>query len=215
MHKINEPTVHIVDDDEEVTASLSWLIESANYRVKTYADVESYLKTSNSNQQGCLILDVRMPGKSGLELQDILNQQGVFMPIIFITGHGDIPMAVRAVGKGALNFLTKPVNNQVLLEIIAKAILKNAKDSLIAKEQADIQARLKQLTPREYEVMELIVAGKLTKSIAHQLGIHHKTVELHRAKVMQKMQVKKIAELVTLVLRHKSILLLSSSHSDN
>lgn len=203
MHKENEPTVYIIDDDEEVTAALRWLIESVNYQVRIYENVESYLKTASINQRGCLILDIRMPGKSGLELQDILNKQGAFMPIIFITGHGDIPMAVRAMGKGAINFLTKPVNNQLLLKTIAKAMLKNAKDSLIAKEQAHIKMRLKQLTPREYQVMELIIAGKLTKSISHQLGIHHKTVELYRAKVMQKMQVKKIAELVTLVLRHK------------
>ncbi len=199
---INKPTVFIVDDDREVTDSLLWLIESVGYQVEVFYDPQTFL--DNYDQcSGCLVLDVRMPEISGLELQEILKEKKITLPIIFITGHGDIPMAVRAMKLGAMEFLTKPVNNQILLETINKAIKLDQKQKKDIVEHEKIKARFQRLTPREKEVMKLMVKGNLTKIIADKLGISPNTAELHRAKVMKKMEVKAIAELVTLAVSAK------------
>jgi len=196
MHK---PIVVIIDDDHEVTSSLRWLLESMQYQVDTYSRIEPFLTTLSSKKQpNCLILDIRIPGMSGLELHDILKKQGIKVPIIFITGHGDISMAVEAIKEGAINFLTKPINNQILLETINKAVKQDAFHRDQEEKTAKFFTRVKRLTPREQEVMYLMVMGKLTKTIADELGIRQGTAELHRANVMKKMEVTSFAELVSL-----------------
>lgn len=195
---MNKSTVFIVDDDKEVTESLLWLIESVGYQVEVFHNPQVFLERYEQ-RPGCLVLDVRMPEMSGLELQETLKEKNITLPIIFITGHGDIPMAVRAMKSGASEFLTKPVNNQILLETINKAIKFDHKLRESRLENAKLAARFERLTPREKEVMMLMVKGKLTKVIADKLGISPNTAELHRAKVMKKMEVKALAELVTLV----------------
>jgi FixJ family two-component response regulator len=186
------PVVHVVDDDEALRDSLRWLLESAGHRVATYATAESFLATWEPEQAGCLVLDIRMPGMSGLELQDKLKRRGHTIPIIFVTGHGDVPMAVNAVKKGALEFIEKPFNDQAFLVLIKNALAFDA-------ETRRATARLVTLTQREREVMELIVAGKRNQDIAAKLSINIKTVEAHRANVMRKTGVGSLAELVQLV----------------
>ena len=186
------PLVHVVDDDEALRDSLRWLLESAGHRVATYATAESFLATCEPEQPGCLVLDIRMPGMSGLELQDKLKRRGDTVPIIFVTGHGDVPMAVNAVKKGALEFIEKPFNDQAFLVLIKNALAFDAETRRAA-------ARLVTLTQREREVMELIVAGKRNQDIAAKLSINIKTVEAHRANVMRKTGVGSLAELVQLV----------------
>ena len=186
------PTVHVVDDDEALRDSLRWLLESAGHRVATYASAESFLAIYDSKQAGCLLLDIRMPGMSGLELQDKLKRRGHAIPIVFITGHGDVPMAVNAVKKGALEFIEKPFNDQALLILIDNALAFDAKTRRGA-------ARFKKLTQREREIMDRIVAGKRNQDIAAELSISIKTVEAHRAGVMWKMGVDSLAALVKLV----------------
>ena len=186
------PLVHVVDDDEALRDSLRWLLESAGHRVATYASAEAFLATDAAEQGGCLLLDIRMPGMSGLELQDELKRRGHAIPIVFITGHGDVPMAVNAVKKGALEFIEKPFNDQALLVLIDNALAIDAETRRGA-------ARFEALTQREREVMECIVAGKRNQDIAAELSLSIKTVEAHRAKVMWKMRVDSLAALVKLV----------------
>lgn len=200
-----KPTVAIIDDDPEVTASLSWLIESVGYKVKTYTEVEGFLTTLTHESPNCLILDIRMPVMSGFELQEILKTKRTNVPIIFITGHGDIPMAVHAMKEGAINFLTKPINNQILLETINKAVRQNLSQREQEEKTIQIIKRVQRLTPREHEVMCLMVKGKLTKTIADQLNISQSTVELHRSKVMKKMEVSSFAELVSLSIKYETL----------
>ena len=199
----NKATVYIVDDDHEVTSSLKWLIESVGYHVRVFHQPSDFLRNYQQGQVGCLILDVRMPEMSGLEVQEIMRRKQIHIPIIFITGHGDIPMAVRAMKFGATEFLTKPVNNQMLLENINKAIKLDIQRREEAQEVAILRKRYERLTPREKQVMELMIAGKLTKVIADELGISPNTAELHRAKVMKKMEVKTLAELVNLTISNQ------------
>jgi FixJ family two-component response regulator len=186
------PVVHVVDDDEALRDSLRWLIESAGHSVATYATAESFLADCEPERAGCLVLDIRMPGMSGLELQDKLNRRGYTIPIIFITGHGDVPMAVNAVKKGALEFIEKPFNDQAFLVLIENALAVDAKTRRTA-------ARLLSLSEREREVMKLMVAGKRNQDIAAKLSINIKTVEAHRANVMRKTGADSLAELVRLV----------------
>jgi FixJ family two-component response regulator len=185
------PLVYVVDDDEALRDSLRWLLESAGHRVATRASAESFLATYDPKQAGCLVLDVRMPGMSGLELQDELKRRGHTIPIIFITGHGDVPMAVNTVKKGALDFIEKPYNDQALLVLIGNAL------AIDAETRRDA-ARFETLTQREREVMERIVAGKRNQDIAAELSISIKTVEAHRAGVMWKMRVDSLPALVQL-----------------
>jgi two-component system response regulator FixJ len=197
---MNKPTIFIIDDDKHVIESMRWLMESVDYSVETYSDAQSYLDNCKRDAPGCLVVDVRMPGISGLELQEELHKRDITLPIIFITGHGDVAMAVRAMKAGAVDFLTKPVNNQLLLETINKAIVFDQGNRAKLAKSAEIHERAARLTQREKEVMQLMVTGKLTKVIADELDISPNTVELHRAKVMRKMEAKTLAELVSVVL---------------
>lgn len=198
-----QATVFVVDDDEAMTKSIRWLIETVGLRVKTFSQGKEFLDSYKSNDPGCLILDVRMPGMSGLELQGQLKEHHINLPIIFITGHGDVPMAIKAMKAGAFEFLTKPFNDQTLLDSINQAIEFDSTRRQENLELDSIIARIEKLTPRESEVMDLVVEGKLNKVIADELYISAKTVELHRAKIMEKMQAASLAQLVRLVLAYR------------
>src|SRR5882724_4323875 len=194
----SEPVVFIVDDDASVRKSLERLVRSVGLRGETFASAPEFLQRAAADGPSCLVLDVRMPGVSGLVLQERLAAVGHRIPIIIITGHGDITMSVRAMKAGAVDFLPKPFNDQDLLESIQEAI---ARDRQARQEWAvlqDIQRRVALLTPRERDVLALVAAGWLNKQIAQELGLSEKTVKAHRAQVMQKMQVSSVAQLVLL-----------------
>lgn len=191
MHNV-QSTIYVVDDDEAIGKAIKWLLESANLNVKIYPSALTFLGEYNLNWRGCLLIDVRMPEMSGLQLQDRLISLGNAMPIIMMTGHGDIPMAVRALKAGAFDFITKPFNDHNLLEQIQMALLREKK----TKSVEEIRKRYKLLSTREQEIMESIINGKMNKVIAYELNISIKTVELHRSNVMEKMQASTLAELV-------------------
>jgi RNA polymerase sigma factor (sigma-70 family) len=194
----SEPVVFIVDDDASVRKGLERLVRSVGLRGKTFASAPEFLQCAATDGPSCLVLDVRMPGVSGLALQETLATAGHRIPIIFITGHGDITMSVRAMKAGAVDFLPKPFSDQDLLEAIQEAI---ARDQQAREKRAALQAiqqRAALLTPRERDVLGLVVAGLLNKQIAAELGMSEKTVKFHRAQVMQKMQVSSVAQLVLL-----------------
>lgn len=193
-------TVFIVDDDQEVRHALKLLLESVGLQVACFESSHAYLEQFNSEKPGCLILDVRMPGMSGLDLQVRLNEERLHPPIIIITGHGDVPMAVRAVQAGAMNFLQKPFNDQLLLDSVYRAIEKDAQQRGEVSRLDEIQSRYERLTPREREVLQQIVAGKRNKLIAADLGVSQSTVEAHRAKVMEKMEADSLSELMRMML---------------
>jgi RNA polymerase sigma factor (sigma-70 family) len=194
----SEPVVFIVDDDASVRKGLERLVRSVGLRGKTFASAPEFLQCAASDGPSCLVLDVRMPGVSGLALQETLAAAGQGIPIIFITGHGDIAMSVRAMKAGAVDFLPKPFNDQELLEAIQAALARDrqAREGRAARQA--IQERAARLTPREREVLGLVVAGLLNKQIAAELGMSEKTVKAHRAQVMQKMRVSSVAQLVLL-----------------
>ena len=193
-------TVFVIDDDEAMRDSMTWLLEGEGYRVACFDSGESFLKAWHDDLCGCLVLDVRMPEMSGLELHEKLDALGSHLPIIFVTGHGDVPMAVAALQRGACDFIEKPFHNEELLSRIERAL--ELDKQIAARRQRDgaIAHRLERLTQRESEVMRLVVAGKLNKQIADELDISMKTVEAHRARVMEKMGVRTLAELVTAVM---------------
>ena len=193
-------TVFIVDDDEAFRDSLRWLLESASHNVASYATAESFLAESDPHQPGCLVLDIRMPGMSGLELQDELRRRAIMLPIIFVTGHGDVPMAVSAVKKGAAEFIEKPFNDQAFLGLVENALKLDASQRREQARKLSVASRIATLTQREREVMQHVVAGMMNKTVADELGVSIKTVEAHRAKVMQKMGADSVAELVQLAL---------------
>jgi two-component system, LuxR family, response regulator FixJ len=197
-----EPIVYVVDDDQAMVESLSWIIQSIGIKVKTFTRAQDFLDQYNPHQHGCLLLDVRMPGMSGPELQTRLNAESEppIMPIIFISGHGDVPLAVRVMKAGAIDFLTKPFNDQVLLESINKALRVDKANREKQEENAQAEAKFALLSPREIQVLQGIIAGKQNKVISAELNISLKTVEAHRASVMKKMSVKSVPELVKLVL---------------
>jgi RNA polymerase sigma factor (sigma-70 family) len=199
-----ELTVFVVDDDEEVRNSMKRLMNSVGLTVETFASGEEFLAQSDPARPGCLLLDVRMGGMSGLEVQERLALEDVQPPIIIITGHGDVPMAVRAVMAGAVDFIEKPFNEQVLLDSVHRAIEIDGKHRGRALQLADISARLERLTPREREILDLVVAGKRNKVIAGELGISQSTVESHRAKVMEKMQAESLSDLMRMMLSLQS-----------
>ena len=195
-----ESTVFVVDDDADLRESLGWLIESAGLRVKTFSTAEEFLAGYEPEEPCCLVLDVRMPGLSGLDLQEELTRRGVPPPIIIVTGHAKVPMAVRALKGGAIDFLQKPFSDQALLDRVRQAIDLDRRTRQARAEDAKVVTLLSRLTPREREVMDLVIAGKPNKIIADDLGISPKTVEIHRARVMEKMQAGSVAELVRLAL---------------
>jgi FixJ family two-component response regulator len=196
-------TVFYVDDDEAMCESIRFLIESVSLNIETFSSARKFLESYDPARAGCLLLDVRMPEMSGLELQEQLRKRKINIPIIFITGHGDVPMATRAMKSGAVEFLTKPFNDQTLLDSIQNAIDIDAERRKVAQERDEISERINKLTPREYEVMQCVIKGNLNKVTAYELGISSKTVELHRAKIMEKMQAKSLAQLVAMVLVHE------------
>jgi FixJ family two-component response regulator len=191
-----EPLVHVVDDDEAMRDSLQWLLEGNGHRVRTHPDAGSFLACVDPSSDGCVLLDVRMPGMSGLELFEELRRRELPLPVIFVTGHGDIPMAVRMLRKGAVDFLEKPFSDAQLLGCIEEALAR----SRILRERrgrrSEIERRFETLSQREREVLALIVAGRLNKQVADELGISIKTVEVYRARVMEKMGCDSLAELV-------------------
>jgi len=191
-----EPTVFVVDDDEAMRSSLKWLIESVGLPVATYDSANAFLQDYYPGRSGCLVLDVRMPGISGLELQEHLVSEQIRIPVVIITGHGDIAMAVRALKAGALDFIEKPFNDELLLDSIRRAMQVDDTQRDKQQHRAEIAAHLSHLTPRELEVMKAVTQGKSNKSIAQELGVSAKTVEAHRARVMEKMQANSLAELV-------------------
>jgi FixJ family two-component response regulator len=196
-----EQIVYVVDDDQAMVESLSWVIESVGLKAKTFTRAQDFLENYDAQQPGCLLLDVRMPGISGPELQTKLNELGSpSLPIVFISGHGDVPLAVRVMKAGAIDFLTKPFNDQVLLESINKALRIDKANREKQEESAQAEAKFALLSHREVQVLQGIVAGKQNKVISAELNISLKTVEAHRASVMKKMGVKSVPELVKLVL---------------
>lgn len=194
------PAVFIVDDDDAVRSSLRLLLKSAGYAAVAYASAQEFLTEWNPAQPGCLVLDVRMPGMSGLELQTELNQRGAIIPVIFISGHGDIPMAVEAIQHGAFDFLPKPFGDQDLLDRVARALALDAENRKVLMQHELLRSRYEELTPREREVLALVTQGKANKVMAGDLGVSQRTVEIHRARVMEKMGANSLAQLVRMVL---------------
>ena len=184
--------VYVVDDDHQVRKSLQWLIEPLGLRVVACADALEFFARYDAEATACLVLDVRMPAMSGLDLQDALNARGIRLPIVFISGHADVPMSVRALKAGAFDFLEKPFNGQVLLDSIQRAIARDREIRQAANAEAALRTRLAMLSERERQVMDLVLAGQTNKRIADQLGITVRTVEAHRAHIMEKMQVDSI-----------------------
>jgi FixJ family two-component response regulator len=187
--------IHVVDDDESLRTALQRLLTAAGYRVRTYASAGDFLLEPPVDAPGCLLLDLNMPGPSGLDLQESLKRHGVRLPVIFLTGHGDLPTGVRAMKAGAVDFLTKPVERETLFAAVAHAIEVNAAQRTARSTHSDLQGRYAQLTAREREVLDLIVAGKLNKQIAGDLGIAERTVKAQRAQVMVKLGATNAAEL--------------------
>jgi FixJ family two-component response regulator len=205
MKKAGEPmppieTVHVVDDDAAFRDSLVWLIEANHHHVVAYASAEDFLARSSPDMAGCLVVDVRMPGLGGLELHDRLVAMGVDLPTIVMTGHGDVPMAVEAFRKGAVDFVQKPLDDDYMLARVDFCLARDRNRRRKALHERDVAARLAALSAREREVLDCVVQGKLNKQIADILDISIKTVEVHRSRVMEKMRVGTVAELVRLCL---------------
>ncbi|MCM3900764.1 MAG: response regulator transcription factor [Pyrinomonadaceae bacterium] len=198
------PTVFVVDDDPAVLKGLSRLIRAARLDVATFSSPQEFLEQLDPNAPGCLVLDLSMPGLNGLELQEALTKKGTVFPIIFLTGHGDIPTSVQAMKRGALDFLTKPVNDVELLKAVHAAIEQDRNARKARAELDEIRERIATLTPREREVLTHVVSGQLNKHIAFDLGTVEKTIKVHRARVMEKMKVDSVAELVRLTERLKN-----------
>lgn len=199
------PTIFVVDDDEAMRHSLAFLLKSLGQPVETFPSAESFLNTWNSDKPGCVVLDVRMPGMSGLELQAALNRAGSTLGVVFISGHGDIPMVVRAMRSGAIDFLEKPFNDQILLDHVGEALRRSTQACGETKSAQLILHRMDSLTQREREVLELVVKGKPNKVIAFEMDISVKTVEVHRAHVMEKMKADSVADLTRMLMLGKTL----------
>jgi two-component system, LuxR family, response regulator FixJ len=191
-----KPTIFVIDDDASVRKSLSRLLDSVGFSTETFPSADQFLKRERFEGIGCIVLDVRMPGLSGMDLQDELNKADYSMPIIFITGHGDIPMSVQAMKKGAVDFLPKPFDEDQLLDALRKAIEKDMHAKAERAGARDILGRMEQLTPREYEILQYLITGMLNKQVAFKLGIAEKTVKIHRSRVFEKLGTRSVAELV-------------------
>ncbi len=195
---LSEPMVHVVDDESAIRDSLAMLLRSVGMKSRAYAGAQEFLEVWRPASQECLVCDVRMPGMSGLELQEALKARNAHLPVVLITGHGDVAMAVRAMKAGASDFIEKPFNDQVLLDAVNRALAR-ARDGQGAG-RAVTEARIEELTPREREVMLLVAEGRPNKVVATRLGLSTRTVEVHRAKVMEKMQARSLAELVRMAI---------------
>jgi FixJ family two-component response regulator len=201
MTKPTDARVFIVDDDPGVLNSVAFLLQTVGIRAETYASAQDFLASCDVQAPGCLVLDVRMPAMSGLELQEKLQAMGSSLPIIFLTAHGDVPMAVKAVKSGAVDFIQKPFRDQELVDKIQNAMNRNVRARTTAAARLDAAARVASLTPRERQVLDAVVAGKANKVIAADLGVSQRTVEIHRAHVMKKMQADSVANLVRMAMR--------------
>ena len=199
MSAADEAVVFVIDDDESVRRALSRLLRSSGLDVQTFPSARAFLECPPPDRPACLVLDLQLPGQSGLELQETLVRTGRDLPIVFITGHGDVPSSVRAMKGGAVDFLQKPFDGQQLLECVARALARNREQRTERAERAVLEGRVRTLTPREREVLVLVVAGRLNKQIASDLGIAEKTTKVHRGRVMAKMQAGSVAELVRMV----------------
>ncbi|HAW30639.1 MAG TPA: DNA-binding response regulator [Planctomycetaceae bacterium] len=200
-----EATVFVVDDDPAIRKSLRWLIESVGLKVQTHELASEFLESYSPEIPGCLVLDIRIPGMSGLELQEKLRERGYDIPVIIVSGYGDVPMAVRAMKAGAIDFLEKPVSDQVLLDYIQKGIETDIKNKQNRIQNQDLMERKELLTRREREVMEYVVAGFSSREIAGTLNVSFKTVEAHRAKIMKKMQARSVPKLIQMDLQIKDV----------
>jgi FixJ family two-component response regulator len=198
------PTIYVVDDDEGVRNSLRFLLRSVGLATRPFASAHEFLESYDQKHPGCLVLDVRMPGMSGLELQQQLNLRGAIIPVIFITGHGDIPMAVEAMQHGAFDFLQKPFRDQDLIDRIQRALERDARSRAALAHHEQIRERFNSLTPREREVLALMTRGKPNKVMAGELGVSQRTVEIHRARVMEKTGAASLAQLVRMEMDLKS-----------
>lgn len=201
---IEPPTVHVVDDDDSMRRSLARLLGGAGYRIASYATAEEFLAAAGPSLTGCLLLDLRLPGASGLELQELIVERGCALPIVFLTGHGDVPASVRAMKHGAVDFLQKPVIADELFAAVSAALVKDEARLRHAREDADLaalRARVDTLTDRQREVWLRVIRGELNKQIAIDLGIVDRTVKLHRAKAMEKLGARSTADLVRIAER--------------
>jgi FixJ family two-component response regulator len=191
-----QPTVFIVDNDPSVRDSLQFLLESVGLEVRSFSSARDFLDGADPEAPGCLLLDVRMPGMSGLDLQNALANAEINLPIIFITGHGTVPMSVRAMKAGAVDFLQKPFDEQDLLNAVHQAVEQDRKERLKRDELREIQKRINALTPREYEVFTFLVSGMLNKQVAYRLGTTERTIKAHRSRIMEKMEAASLTDLV-------------------
>jgi FixJ family two-component response regulator len=198
--QVQPATIFVVDDDEGVRNSLRFLLKSVGLATRTLSSASEFLTSYNPQQPGCLVLDVRMPGMSGLELQQQLNLRGAPIPVIFITGHGDVPMAVEAMQHGAFDFLQKPFRDQDLIDRIQRALEHDAHNRASLAQHDRIRQRMATLTPREREVLALMTRGKANKIMAAELGVSQRTIEIHRARVMEKSGAESLAQLVRMMM---------------
>ncbi|MEC9083157.1 MAG: response regulator FixJ [Pseudomonadota bacterium] len=201
-----QQTVYVVEDDEAVRDSLELLLKSDSKPVKTYESANAFLKDYSDKMAGCIVLDIRMPGMDGMELQKKLNDKHSILPIIFVTGHGDVPMVVDAMKEGAVDFIQKPYREEALLEKIEAALEQDQEQRKSLDEKQEIIRRVKSLTPREREIMDRMIAGQANKVIAIELEISQRTVEIHRSRVMHKMGTHSLAHLVRMVLSVKDLI---------
>jgi len=192
----DEATVFVIDDDASMRDSLKWFLQTVGLHAETYGSAAEFLADFSPDRPGCIVLDVRMPDISGLELQERLKEEPTAPPILMVSGHGDVPMAVRAMRNGAFDFIEKPIGDQLLLERIQKALAKDRENRAARQLQARLEKRLAQLSTREREVFEIVVAGCPNKVVASRLGLSTKTIEVHRAHVMKKMKARSLADLV-------------------